>query len=64
VTFGSDVAQRYPHIVQIALAATARERADGSTGCDEQFEFEFGVDLLLDGAERLRRSRWSSADRD
>ena len=39
------------------------ERPDGSHGCDEQFEFEFGLDLLLDGAERLRRSGWSSAGR-
>jgi len=22
--------------------------------CDDQFEFEFGLDLLLDGLERLR----------
>ena len=40
------LAQRYPHIVQIAVAATERARADGSRGCDEQFEFEFGLDLL------------------
>lgn len=53
-------AQRYPHIVQIAVAATERERADGQRGCDEQFEFEFGLDLLLDGAERLCRSGWNS----
>ncbi|MGN6754324.1 MAG: TetR/AcrR family transcriptional regulator [Intrasporangium sp.] len=53
-------AQRYPYIVQIAVAATEREPADGQRGCDEQFEFEFGLDLLLDGAERLRRSGWSS----
>jgi hypothetical protein len=23
-------------------------------GCDDQFEFEFALDLLLDGLERLR----------
>lgn len=23
-------------------------------GCDDQFEFEFALDLLLDGFERLR----------
>ena len=59
----AEFAQRYPHIVQIAVAATERKRPDGSHGCDEQFEFEFGLDLLLDGAERLRRSGWSSASR-
>ena len=52
----AEFAQRYPHIVQIAVAATSRERADGGQGCDEQFEFEFALDVLLDGADRLRRS--------
>ena len=27
-------------------------------GCDDQFEFEFGLDLLLDGLERLRERAW------
>jgi AcrR family transcriptional regulator len=59
----AEFAERYPNIVQIAMAASERERPDGGQGCDEQFEFEFGLDLLLDGAERLRRSGWSSAGR-
>jgi hypothetical protein len=25
-------------------------------GCDDQFEFEFALDLMLDGLERLRRT--------
>ena len=25
------------------------------SGCDDQFEFEFGLDLILDGLERLSR---------
>jgi hypothetical protein len=29
-------------------------------GCDDQFEFEFALDLLLDGFDRLRRQGWSS----
>ena len=58
----AEFAQRYPHIVQIAVAATQHNLAGGGQGCDEQFEFEFGLDLLLDGAERLHHSGWSSAD--
>ena len=27
-------------------------------GCDDQFEFEFGLDLLLDGLDRLREQAW------
>jgi AcrR family transcriptional regulator len=30
-------------------------------GCDDQFEFEFGLDLLLDGLERLRDAEWRSS---
>jgi hypothetical protein len=29
-------------------------------GCDDQFEFEFSLDLLLDGFERLHARGWSS----
>ena len=28
------------------------------SGCDDQFEFEFGLDLILDGLERLRAAAW------
>ena len=31
-------------------------------GCDDQFEFEFGLDLLLDGLERLRAAAWQLPD--
>ncbi|WP_327304897.1 TetR/AcrR family transcriptional regulator C-terminal domain-containing protein [Streptomyces sp. NBC_01298] len=54
------LAARFPHIAE--LAATAAHD-DGSTvggGCDDQFEFEFALDLLLDGFENLRRRGWSS----
>ncbi|MGY1771666.1 TetR/AcrR family transcriptional regulator [Blastococcus sp. SYSU D00813] len=56
-----EFAQRFPHVLEIAVAATAGDlgRVDG--GCDEQFEFEFALDLLLDGAERLHRAGWTSA---
>jgi hypothetical protein len=29
-------------------------------GCDDQFEFEFALDLMLDGFERLHRAGWTS----
>ena len=45
------------------LAATALTAAheDGSVvarGCDDQAEFEFALDLLLDGFTRLRELGW------
>ena len=45
---------QFPNIAQM-LTAVAH---DGDTvvgkGCDDEFEFEFAMDLLLDGIERLR----------
>ncbi|WP_369135860.1 TetR/AcrR family transcriptional regulator [Modestobacter sp. I12A-02662] len=55
----AEFVQRYPHVVEIATAATQADPA--RAGCDEQFEFEFALDLLLDGFERLRTAGWSSA---
>lgn len=54
------MAQRYPNIVAIA---TSMNHDDGSVvghGCDDQFEFEFALDLLLDGFERLHEQGWTS----
>lgn len=48
--------QAYPHIVAIALAASEGDAARLGAGCDEQFEFEFALDLLLDSFERLLRA--------
>ncbi|MGW0041810.1 TetR/AcrR family transcriptional regulator [Rhodococcus sp. NPDC003348] len=59
----AEFAQRYPHILEITLAATHGDLSGVGQGCDEQFEFEFALDLLLDGAERLHRRGWSSTGR-
>lgn len=54
--------QRYPHIVAIATASDhdPASAVGPGTGCDDQFEFEFVLDLLLDGFARLHRQNWSS----
>jgi hypothetical protein len=31
--------------------------------CDDQFEFEFALDLLLDGFDRLHQQGWSSGQK-
>ncbi|MEV6601879.1 TetR/AcrR family transcriptional regulator C-terminal domain-containing protein [Actinoplanes sp. NPDC051346] len=51
---------RYPHIVAIALRTDHDEGSVVGLGCDDQFEFEFALDLLLDGFDRLRLRGWSS----
>ncbi|GGM39708.1 TetR/AcrR family transcriptional regulator [Microbacterium saperdae] len=53
------MAARYPHVVAIASDAAARN-PEGA--CDEQAEYEFTLDLLLDAFERLRDTEWSSTD--
>ncbi|MGY1594510.1 TetR/AcrR family transcriptional regulator [Geodermatophilus sp. SYSU D00708] len=55
------IARRFPHILAIATAATGGHLSAVGGGCDEQFEFEFALDLLLDGAERLHRAAWASS---
>ena len=44
---------QFPNLAEM-LKVVAHD-ADSTLGwCDDQFEFEFGLDLLLDGLERLR----------
>ncbi|MBO1901791.1 TetR/AcrR family transcriptional regulator C-terminal domain-containing protein [Leucobacter weissii] len=52
------MSERFPHVTAIALDASAR---NPSGSCDEQFEFEFTLDLLLDAFERLRAAGWESS---
>lgn len=56
----SQVAARWPHIVEVASASSHDDGSSVGPGCDDQFEFEFAVDALLDGFERLYRQGWSS----
>ncbi|MGL5862010.1 MAG: TetR/AcrR family transcriptional regulator [Phycicoccus sp.] len=57
-TSGTPDPADYPGILRIA--ADARARRPGAERCDEDFEFEFALDVLLDGIARLRRSGWES----
>ena len=45
---------RYPHIAEMTRAVYHDEASVVGQGCDDQFEFEFALDLLLDGLGRLR----------
>jgi AcrR family transcriptional regulator len=56
-----EMATRYPNILEVAMAARHDDGSVVSYGCDDQFEFEFALDLLLDGFERLHGQGWSSA---
>ncbi|MFD1210445.1 TetR/AcrR family transcriptional regulator [Arthrobacter sp. GCM10027362] len=54
------MAGQYPNIVEIAAAAAHDDGSVVGHGCDDQFEFGFALDLLLDGFERLHRQNWTS----
>jgi len=46
---------RYPHIAEMVVTVYHDAASVVGQGCDDQFEFEFALDLLLDGLERLLR---------
>jgi AcrR family transcriptional regulator len=49
-----EMAATYPHITEMVMAITHDEESVVGQGCDDQFEFEFALDLMLDGLARLR----------
>ena len=59
----AEFARRFPHILEIAVEATRGDLSGVGQGCDEEFEFGFALDLLLDGAQRLHRAGWTSPGR-
>jgi AcrR family transcriptional regulator len=48
-----ELGSKFPNVLAIAMAASHEEESVVGPGCDDQFEFEFALDLLLDGFERL-----------
>jgi hypothetical protein len=44
----------YPHVAELAEAVYHNQATVVGQGCDDQYEFEFALDLLLDGLDRLR----------
>jgi AcrR family transcriptional regulator len=49
------MAEAYPHISEMTAAISHDDASVVGPGCDDQFEFEFALDLTLDGLERLHR---------
>jgi AcrR family transcriptional regulator len=50
----------YPHVAEMVRAIYHDPTSVVGGGCDDQFEFEFALDLLLDGLERLRKEESAS----
>jgi AcrR family transcriptional regulator len=51
----AQMAAQVPHLAEM-LSVVRHDDPDSTLGwCDDQFEFEFGLDLILDGIERAAR---------
>jgi AcrR family transcriptional regulator len=50
----AQMGEAFPAIYRIYLEITHDDASTVGPGCDDQFEFEFALDLILDGLERLR----------
>ena len=48
------LAETFPNIYELYLAVSHDDASTVGPGCDDQFEFEFALDLLLDGLEKLK----------
>lgn len=59
----AQMSRSYPSITAITLTTIDGDLTRLGEGCDEDFEFTFALDLLLDAVERLRDARWSSQPR-
>jgi AcrR family transcriptional regulator len=53
------MAGRYPHMADL-MKIVVHDPESTLGGCDDQFEFEFGLDVILDGLDRLREAGWQS----
>jgi AcrR family transcriptional regulator len=49
------MANTYPYIFEIFRAISHDDASTVGPGCDDQFEFEFALDLMLEGLEKLKR---------
>ena len=50
--FARELAGKYPYAAEMAMSVS---HDGGLGGCDDDVEFEFGLELILDGLERLRQ---------
>lgn len=54
----AQLAAVFPNVAAMASASAHQGDTVVGRGCDDQFEFEFSLDLLLDGIARLHAAGW------
>jgi AcrR family transcriptional regulator len=52
----AEMANQLPHLIGMVQAAVHEDPESTLGWCDDQFEFEFGLDLILEGLDRLRKT--------
>jgi AcrR family transcriptional regulator len=50
------MSREFPNLTAVMAQVAHDEGSVVGSGCDDQFEFEFTLDLMLDGIERLRNA--------
>lgn len=48
------MASGFPYVYELMVTISHDQESVVGMGCDDQFEFEFALDLMLDGLERLK----------
>ncbi len=59
------MAQRWPHVLEVAAASSHDPNTVVGGGCDDAAEFAFAIDVILDGAEALHHApsrEWALPD--
>lgn len=56
------VTAQYPYMSEVAMQVSHDDERVIGTGCDDQAEFEFALDIMLDGLERLLDRSQSATD--
>jgi AcrR family transcriptional regulator len=51
----AQLAEHVPHLASMLAVVAHTDPASTLGWCDDQFEFEFGLDIVLDGLERARQ---------
>jgi AcrR family transcriptional regulator len=57
------LAARWPHVLESAMSASHDASGIVGPGCDDEAEYLFAIDLVLDGAERLASQGWPAPTR-
>jgi AcrR family transcriptional regulator len=56
----AELSERFPYLIEMSQSKQIDESTGAPQDCDDQFEFEFALDALLERFEQLHIQGWSS----